>query len=66
MEHELIGKITVLAQQKDPHAAASYKAGLRDAEQFWHLWHLMSDDIPQKSELKNQYLKIMNLPDDLK
>jgi len=58
----LLNKIRILSQQQDKRAAASYKAALRDAEEFWRLWHSFSDDFPQKREMKEEYLDLMNLP----
>jgi len=64
MDLGLLDKIRILSQQHDKRAAASYKAALRDAEEFWRLWNSLSDDLPQKREMKEKYLEIMNLPED--
>ena len=55
----LIEEITIHSKQKDETSAASYREALRAAKEFWHLYNLLSDGLPQKQELLNQYIEAM-------
>jgi hypothetical protein len=55
-----IETITIKAQQKDENRADAYRDALRDAVTFFELWSQLSNDVPQKAELMDQYKKAMN------
>ncbi len=59
MNIALLDKIKMRANQLDENAAASYREALRDAEEFWRLWHSLSDDLLQKKTLREEYLNIV-------
>ena len=49
----LIDEIRIKAANLDPKIAESYLAGLRDASEFWRLWHMFPDD-PALAQLKEE------------